>query len=156
MVSRCHRHRNEGRFFGRRVNCEQVPLLPARVVAWMLDDTRKIPYLLIWKSHSDGTVKEAARIAPYYEAAGRGGPDWTGAFEIKRHDGSRDFIRTLLRTLPRNRGRVRLLICPTAASRVEGCTDGSQVDGLPTASCVQPGDAVNAICCATLQRAGRS
>ena len=58
----------------------------------MLDDTRKIPYLLIWKNHSDGTVKEAARIAPYYEAAGRGGPDWTGAFEIKRHDGSRDFI----------------------------------------------------------------
>jgi hypothetical protein len=104
--SRC-----EGRFFGRRVNCEQIPLLPARVVAWMLDDTRKIPYLLIWKSRSDGTVKEAARIAPYYEAAGRGGPDWTGAFEIKRHDGTRDFIRTLLRTLPRNRGRVRLLIC---------------------------------------------
>jgi hypothetical protein len=111
-VSRCHRHGNEGRFFGRRVNCEQVPLLPATVVAWMLDDTRKIPYLLIWKSLSDGTVKEAARIAPYYEAAGRGEPDWTGAFEIKRHDGSRDFIRTLLRTLPRNRGRVRLLICP--------------------------------------------
>jgi len=78
----------------------------------MLDDTRKIPYLLIWKSRSDGTVKEAARIAPYYEAAGRGRPDWTGAFEIKRHDGTRDFIRTLLRTLPRNRGRVRLLICP--------------------------------------------
>jgi len=98
--SRC-----EGRFFGRRVNCDQIPLLPARVVAWMLDDTRKIPYLLIWKSRSDGTVKEAARIAP-------GGPDWTGAFEIKRHDGTRDFIRTLLRTLPRNRGRARLLICP--------------------------------------------
>jgi hypothetical protein len=54
---------------GCRVNCEHVPLLPARVVAWMLDDTRKIPYLLIWKSRS-------------------------------------------MRTLPRNRGRVRLLICP--------------------------------------------
>jgi hypothetical protein len=94
------------------VNCEQIPLLPARVVAWMLDDTRKIPYLFIWKSPSDGTVKEAACIAPYYEAAGRGRPDWTGAFEIKRHYGTRDFIRTLLRTLPRNRGRVRLLICP--------------------------------------------
>jgi hypothetical protein len=111
-VSRGSSHsesRCEGRFFGRRVNCEQIPLLPARVVAWMLDDTRKIPYLLIWKSRSDSTVKEAVRIAPYYEAAG---PDWTGAFEIKRHDGTRDFIRTLLRTLPRSRGRVRLLICP--------------------------------------------
>ena len=68
-----HGHRSEGRFLGRRVNCEQVPLLPARVVAWMLDDPRKIPYLLIWKSRSDGTVKEAARIAPYCEAAGRVG-----------------------------------------------------------------------------------
>jgi len=105
--SRC-----EGRFFGRGVNCDQILFLPAWAAAWVLDDPRKIPYLLIWKSRSDGTVKEAARIAPYYEAAGRGGPDWTGAFEIKRHDGTRDFIRTLLRTLPRNRGRVRLLICP--------------------------------------------
>jgi hypothetical protein len=115
MVSRGSSYpesRCEGRFLGRRVNCEQVPLLPAGVVASMLDDTRKIPYLLIWKSRSDGTVKEAARIAPYYAAAGRGGPDWTGALEIKRHDGTRDFIRTLLRTLPRNSGRVRLLICP--------------------------------------------
>ena len=124
-----HGHRSEGRFFGRRVNCEQVPLLPARVVAWMLDDTRKIPYLLIWKSRSDSTVKEAARIAPYYEAAGRGGTDWTGAFEIKRHDGTRDFIRTLLRTLPRNRGRVRLLICPYCSiprRGLYGCEPGGR------------------------------
>src|SRR5260370_5892382 len=105
--SRC-----EGASLGRRVICQKIPLLPARVVAWMLDDTRKIPYLLIWKSRADGTVKEAARIAPYYEAAGRGRPDWTGAFEIKRPDGTRDFIRTLLRTLPRNRRRFRLLIFP--------------------------------------------
>jgi len=26
--------REEGRFYGPRVNCEQVPLLPARAVAW--------------------------------------------------------------------------------------------------------------------------
>ena len=94
------------------MNCEQVPFLPAWAVAWMLDDTRKIPYLLIWKSRSDGTVREAARIAPYYEAADRAGPDWTGALEIKRHDGTWDFIRTRLRTLPRDRGKARLLICP--------------------------------------------
>ena len=115
MVSRGSSYpesRCEGRFSGRRVNCEQIPFLPAWAVAWVLDDPRKIPYLLIWKSRSDDTVKEAARIAPYYEAAGRGGTDWTGAVEIKRHDGTRDFIRTLLRTLPRNGGRVRLLICP--------------------------------------------
>ena len=46
-----------GRFFGRRVNCEQVPLLPAWAVALVLDDPRKIAYLLVWKSHHDGTVK---------------------------------------------------------------------------------------------------
>jgi hypothetical protein len=40
------------------------------------------------------------------------GEELIGLFEIKRHDGTRDFIRTFLRTLPRNRGRVRLLICP--------------------------------------------
>jgi hypothetical protein len=42
------------------VNCELVPFLPAGAVAWVLDDPRKIPYLLIWKSSSDDSVKEAA------------------------------------------------------------------------------------------------
>jgi hypothetical protein len=55
------RKRRGGRFFGRRVNCEQVPLLPAWAVGWMLDDPRKIPYLLIWKSEYDGKIKEAVR-----------------------------------------------------------------------------------------------
>jgi len=106
------KNRRDGRFFGRRVNCEQVPSLPAGVVARMLSDPRKIPYLLVWRSRQDGTVQEAARIAPHYEIPGLGGLDWTGAFEIKRHDGTRNFIRTLLRPLPRNGGRARLLICP--------------------------------------------
>jgi hypothetical protein len=106
------RYRCGGRFFGRRVNCEQVPLLPAWYVARMFDDPRKIPYLLVWKSRSDGTVQEAARISPHCETPSLGGLDWTGAFEIERHDGTRNFIRTVLRPLPRNGGRVRLLICP--------------------------------------------
>jgi hypothetical protein len=103
--------RNAGRFFGRRVNCEQVPLLPAYVVREVLDDPRKIPYLLVWRSPHDGGIREAARIAPHHERPGLGGLDWSGVFEIKRHDGTRNFIRTLLRPLPRNGGRVRLLIC---------------------------------------------
>jgi hypothetical protein len=106
------KYRCGGRFYGRRVNCEQVPLLPAEAVAWMLNDPRKIPYLLVWKSRSDGTVQEAVRIAPHKEIEGLGGLDWMGAVEIKRHDGTRNFIRTALRPLPRNGGRVRLLICP--------------------------------------------
>jgi hypothetical protein len=106
------KYRRSGRFFGRRVNCEQVPLLPAEAVARMLNDPRKIPYLLVWKSRSNGTVQEAVRIARHEEIEGVGRLDWTGAVEIERHDGTRNFIRTLLRALPRNGGRVRLLICP--------------------------------------------
>jgi hypothetical protein len=115
MVEQCShvsRSRCSGRFFGRRVNCEQVPLLPARVVAWVLDDSRKIPYLLVWKSRSDGRVQEAVRIAPHNESAHLRGLDWAGAVEIKRHNGTSNLIRTLFRPLPRNGGRVRLLICP--------------------------------------------
>jgi hypothetical protein len=104
--------RRSGRFFGRRVNSEQVPLLPAETVARMFNDPRKIPYLLVWKSRLNDTVQEAARIAQHNEIESMGGLDWTGAVEIKRNDGTRNFIRTLLRPLPRNGGRVRLLICP--------------------------------------------
>lgn len=106
------KNRRTGRFFGRRVNCEQVPLLPAGAVARMLDDPRKIPYLLVWKSRSDDTVQEAVRVAPHKEIESLGELDWTGSIEIERHDGTRNFIRTVLRLLPRNGGRVRLLVCP--------------------------------------------
>src|SRR5215831_2597956 len=106
------RQRCDGRFFGRRVNCEQVPLLPASVVARMWDDPRRIAYLLVWTSSRDGTVQEAARIAPHYERPYLIGLGCTGAVEVKRHDGTRNFIRTVLRPMPRNGGSVRLLICP--------------------------------------------
>lgn len=75
MVSRGKtypRYRRGGRFFGRRVNCEHVPLLPAEAVDRILNDPRKIPYLLVWKSRSDGTVQEAVRIAPHNEIEGLG------------------------------------------------------------------------------------
>jgi hypothetical protein len=106
------RDRRGGRFFGRRVNCEYVPLLPAWSVRRVLDDPRKIPYLFVWKSRTDGTVQEAVRVAPHKEIEGLGGLDWTDAVEIKRPDETRNFIRTLLRPLPRNSGKERLLICP--------------------------------------------
>lgn len=106
------KRRNGGQFFGRRVNCEHVPLLPAWAVARMLDDPRKIPYLLLWKNRDDGPVQEAVRVAPHSEIEGLGRLDWTGAVEIKRHDGTRNFVRTVVRPLPRNGGRVRLLLCP--------------------------------------------
>jgi hypothetical protein len=108
MVEQQKRH--GGRFFGRRVNCEGIPLLPAWAVAWMLDDPRKIPYLLIWKSEYDGAIKEAVRIA---REISHGPPfDLTGWIQIKRHDGTSSFVRPVLCPLPRNGGSVRLLTCP--------------------------------------------
>lgn len=87
--------RCEGRFFGRRVNCEQVPLLPACTVARVLDNPRGIPHLLIWRSRDDGTVQEAVRVAPYREPENPFVSDWTGWVEIKRTDGTRRLVRTI-------------------------------------------------------------
>ena len=101
------RDRYEGRFSGRRVNCEQVPLLPAWAVGRMLDDPRKIPYLLVWESRSGGTVREAAHIAPHDETEGLGGPDWAGAVErhIVAHDAPLLRRAAILRTATTTRGR---------------------------------------------------
>ena len=50
------------RFIGPRANCESVPCLPAAAVAWVLDDPRQVPYLMVWKdSRSDGVI-EAVRV----------------------------------------------------------------------------------------------
>src|ERR1700731_3963276 len=97
------RRRCGGRFFGRRVNCEYVPLLPAWAVAQVLDDPQKIPHLLVWESRSDDTVEEAVHVAPHKEA---------GLVEIRRQDGTSNLIRVVSRPLPRNGGSARLLICP--------------------------------------------
>jgi hypothetical protein len=109
MVSRGSSHpesRSEGRFFGHRVNCERVPFLPAWAVAWVLDDPRKIPYLLVWQRPEGSAVREVVRVSLY----GQFPADWA---EIKRPmERTRDLIRTLLRPLPRNGGKARLLICP--------------------------------------------
>jgi hypothetical protein len=112
--------RHEGRFFGRRVNCEQVPLLPAWAVAQVFDNPRGSPYLLVWKD-STGTIWECVHITPHdcdvpivtNELRFWGERDVeAGEVEIQRDDGTTDIIRTLLRALPRNGGSVRLLICP--------------------------------------------
>ena len=106
------RERRGGRFFGRRVNCEQVPQLPAWAVAWVLNDPRKIPYLFVWKRPEDSSVREVVRLSAYSKPASESPSDWADWAEIKRPDGTRDLIRTLVRPLPRNGGQARLLICP--------------------------------------------
>lgn len=114
------RNRCAGRFFGRRVNCERVPLLAAWIVARMLSDPRRIPYLLVWNDEQDDAVKEAVRIARHNEMEGLGGLDWTDAVEVKRYDGTRVFLRTWLRRMPRNQGRFLLLRCPYCSALRRG------------------------------------
>lgn len=105
-------YRCGGRFYGRRVNCEQVPLLPGWIVGRVLDDPRRIPYLLAWRSRSDYTVQEAVRISPYSELPGPFLLDWTGCVEIKRYDKTRTLVRTVLRSVARKGAKCRLLVCP--------------------------------------------
>jgi hypothetical protein len=102
--------RSSGRFFGFRINCEQVPTLPAWAVRLFLADPRKIPYLLVWKSSWDGTVKDTVRLSR--EASREAPLAWTGWIEIRRIDGTCTYIRPFERPLPRNNGQDRLLLCP--------------------------------------------
>jgi hypothetical protein len=107
------RYRRGGRFFGRRVNCEYVPMLPARVVRLVLSDPRDIPYLLVWRGSRDGEIKEAVRVIrlgpPPYLPEG-------DSIEVKRTDGSVCRLRVLKRPLPRNAGYDVLLACPRCCS----------------------------------------
>lgn len=98
-----------GRYVGARVNCESVPCLPAAAVAWILNDPRQAPHLLIWKDPRTDEVMEVVRIAvcdfpiPVAHA---------GSVDVRRTNGSRSFIRTVEHRMPRNGGRGRLVICP--------------------------------------------
>jgi hypothetical protein len=111
------RKRRGGRFVGRRVNCEYVPLLPAGIVRFVLHDPREIPYLLVWQDEGDGQIKETVRVSRFSEPWPC---DWTGWVEIKRGDGTRTLVRTLERALPRNGGKTLLLACPDCAKLCRG------------------------------------
>ena len=161
-----HAQRSEGRFFGRRVNCEQVPVLPAWVVAQVFDDPEETPYLLVWKD-SAGTVQECVHIAAHDSAVRIATTElriWperdveTGEVEIKRDDGTTDIIRTLLRPLPRNGGSVRLLICPdclTPRRGLYGWEPDAKTDGSTPASRGRTGGVEPATNCAARRRAAR-
>jgi hypothetical protein len=93
-----------------RLNCEEMPVIPAWLVRSNLNDPRRIPYLLVWKDERDGEIKEAVRLArlvdPHDSRA------TANHVELKRTDGSATVLDVTWRTLPRNGGRALLLFCP--------------------------------------------
>jgi hypothetical protein len=101
---------DEGRFIGRRINFGNVSCLPVQVLAWMLDDPRNVPYLMIWLDEDSGKIIEPVRIAPF--TAMQDEIPWAKCVEIKRADGRTNRVLTIERLLPRNGGKARLVICP--------------------------------------------
>ncbi len=105
-------HGSHGRFVGSwaRLNCEDIPVIPAWIVRCNLKDPRKIPYLLAWMEQRNGKIREGVRLSctvaahtPHDEV------------ELKRTDGSITVLRIVWRTLPRNGGRALLLSCSTCS-----------------------------------------
>lgn len=99
-----------GRFIGPRVNCENVPCLPVKVLTWMLDDPRNVPYLMIWMDQDRERILEAVRVMRFTEM--EQDIPWAKCVEIKRADGTKNWVLTIERPLPRNGGKARLVICP--------------------------------------------
>ena len=98
-------HGRNGHFLGflARLNCEDMPAIPASLVRRYLNDPREIPYLLVWKDdRHDGEIREAVRLAC---VMGR-------HVELKRNNGDRSVLRLVWRMLPKNEGQALLLECP--------------------------------------------
>ena len=46
-----------------RLNCEEMPVIPAWIVRSNLEDPRRTPYLLVWKDdRHGGEIREAVRL----------------------------------------------------------------------------------------------
>lgn len=128
--------------FWARLNCEEMPVIPAWIVRSNLDDPRKIPYLLIWRDDrgprgsscprlQDGEIKEVVRLTchgdPYLGSPHRyvelKRTDERQA-QQKRLDGNTTILQIVWRMLPRNGGRALFLLCPccdTPRRHVYGC-----------------------------------
>jgi hypothetical protein len=133
--------RYDGRFFGRRVNCERVPALPAWAVRQVLNDPRKIPYLLLCTSARAGEIKEAVRVGtlgptPYLTQA--------DSIEVKRANGSVVNLRVFRRSLPKRTGTYCLLARPSCCAlkcclygwaAAGECTDSARVSTWKCRAC---------------------
>lgn len=92
-----------------RLNCENMPVIPAWLVRANLDDPRRIPYLLVWKGDRDDQIKEVVRLARYVDPHDAQAAQ--NHVELKREDGSTTILRFVWRMLPQNGGRALLLVC---------------------------------------------
>ena len=63
--------------FWARLNCEEMPVLPAWIVRRNVDDPRKIPYLLVWKRKGDGRIMEALRLSNFVACGKERNATWT-------------------------------------------------------------------------------
>src|SRR6266567_1499002 len=100
---RQQQRKSDGHFLGfrARLNCENMPVIPAWIVRRNLNDPRRIPYLLIWRDEiHGGGIKEAVRLARYVEPSNSRVTD--DHVELKRTDGSAAVLRIVWRMLPRN------------------------------------------------------
>jgi hypothetical protein len=104
-------HGWHGHFLGfrARLNCEDIPVVPASLVRCYLDDPRRIPYLLVWKDERFGGIKETVRLARYADPYGPNAA--SDHVELKRTDGTATILRIVWRMLPRNGGCTLLLNC---------------------------------------------
>ena len=109
MVEQAKRQiwRKGGRFYGYRINCEQVPMLGACTVRAILDDPRMIPYLVIWKSRKGNEVKQAVRLA---RSVPRTNLSEVESVDIKWPDGSTVRVYLVWRRQPHG-GCALLLRC---------------------------------------------
>jgi hypothetical protein len=103
------KRRVEGRFFGLRINCEHVPLLPASIVRSFLDKPSGTPHVLVWKNPWDDTVEEVASMVPVKPPACF---SFVEAIEVSRLGHGPTDAHLFRRPLPRNGGNALFLECP--------------------------------------------
>jgi hypothetical protein len=103
------RQRREGRFFGPRINCERVRLLPASVVRRILNHPRRSQHLLIWQNPWDGAIEEEVQVTRVEPPRCFSGIE---AIEVSRSAMSTTDLHVFRRPLPRNGGNDVFLECP--------------------------------------------
>jgi hypothetical protein len=122
--------RRQGRYFGPRINCERVPLLPASIVRWILDNSRTSPLKLIWQNPWDLAIEETVwvrRVAPPVCF-----PD-VEAIEVRRSGESITDLHLFRRPLPRNGGTDLFFECP-GCRKLRRALYGWKVGGTTTRS----------------------